>query len=171
MFAQLSIPTCFWSLFIEYWRLCTYYKNKTGGLISFYPPFSKSHMIRCLNSLPSLKKENTHTGWQKFTCKRHKSVVLMLSLHVPTTCIKESCWMVPSQTDGSIQYIIRVINKTCSNDCKLSCTHCQASVHMCIYLHMHGCNVPCNSVQTCTFGSNDNHKYCLQIFFYTCTLH
>ena len=124
MFAQLSIPTCFWSVFIEYWRLCTYYKNKTGGLISFYPPFSKSHMIRCLNSLPSLKKENTHTGWQKFTCKRHKSAVLMLSLHVPTTCIEESCWMVPSQTDGSIQYIIRVINKTCSNDCKLSCTYC-----------------------------------------------
>ena len=52
----------------------------------------------------------------------------MLSLHVPVTHTKKSCWMVPPQTDGSIEYTIRLINKTCY--CKLSCTHCHACVHM-----------------------------------------
>ena len=41
--------------------------------------------------------------------------------------IQKSCWMVQSQTDGSIEYTIRLINKTCY--CKLSCTHCRACVH------------------------------------------
>ena len=56
--------------------------------------------------------------------KRHKSAVPVLSLHVPVTHTKESCWMVPSQTDGSIEYTIRLIKKTCY--CNLSCTHCHA---------------------------------------------
>ena len=36
--------------------------------------------------------------------------------------------MVPSQADGSIEYTVHLINKTCYY--KLSCTHCHACVHM-----------------------------------------
>ena len=60
--------------------------------------------------------------------KRHKSAVEMLSARIPVTQRDEECWMIPSQRDGSIQYTIRLVNKTCN--CKLFCANCHACVHM-----------------------------------------
>ena len=105
--------------------MCIYNRDKTGGLISFYPPFSKSHVLRCLNSSPSLNRVNT----QGSTNPQATQVCCTNAVTpcIPVTHTKESWWMVPSQTDGSIEYTIRLINKTCY--CKLSCTHCRACVH------------------------------------------
>ena len=58
--------------------------------------------------------------------KRHKSAVHMLLLQVPVTQ-EETGWRVPSQKDGSIEYIVRLVSTTC--DCKLTCTNCHACVH------------------------------------------
>ena len=102
----------------------------------------------------------------------------MLSLDVPVTHTKESCWMVPSQTDGSIEYTIRLINKTCY--CKLSCTHCHACVlgtcvdatlHATVCKHVHlvqmttmstACkdsSTPVNCITLQYFSENTNSTY------------
>ena len=44
--------------------------------------------------------------------KRHKSAVHMLLLQVPVTQ-EETGWRVPSQKDGSIEYIVRLVSTTC----------------------------------------------------------
>jgi len=59
--------------------------------------------------------------------RRHKSAVEM-SARIPVTQRDEECWMITSQRDGSIQYTIQLVNKTCN--CKLFCANCHACVHM-----------------------------------------
>ena len=60
--------------------------------------------------------------------KRHKAAVAMLSLDIPVTQKNEKSWNVPSKKDGSINYVIRLINEKCN--CKLCCVNCNACVHM-----------------------------------------
>ena len=45
-----------------------------------------------------------------------------------TTAVVRNTYNVPSEKDGSLNYVIRLINETCI--CKLSCVNCNACVRM-----------------------------------------
>ena len=97
-------------------------KQKQSRVV--YASFSKSHIIKCLNSL---QRQNIHIGWHK----QHKSTVLAnaVTIYLPVTHTRKPCWIILSQTDGFIQYTFcLIINKTC---------YCKLFVHTaCMFTHL-----------------------------------
>ena len=101
-----------------------------------------------INFLPSILLKITWdqvfeqlTGIYKGKCSHtvaeinemYKSDLNRSSLHVPVTQKDETCWMVPSWTDPSIQYAIQLTNNACK--CKLS----SASRHACVHTYTCTC--------------------------------
>ena len=70
--------------------------------------------------------------------KRHKSAERMSSVHITT---ENTDWIVPSEKDASVRYIVKLFDKTC--DCKLRCSSCE----VCKYIHVRG-SLSENALQT-----------------------
>ena len=59
--------------------------------------------------------------------KRHKAVS-MRSSGGAVTQRDETNWEVPSEKDGSMNYTVQLVNKSCK--CQLRCTNCKACIHV-----------------------------------------
>ena len=60
--------------------------------------------------------------------KRHKAAVSMRSSGGAVIQRDETNWEVPSEKDGSMNYTVQLVNKSCK--CQLRCTNCKACIHM-----------------------------------------